>query len=112
MIRLFEQLIAAIFNRLRGRRAQARFEGKGLDLGFTVVDGQVPRRHFTLGRERRTMHVAVLGKTGSGKSSLLRYLAEQDIQAGRGFLYFDLHGDTTPFLLGRSISESDASIAI
>jgi hypothetical protein len=41
----------------------------------------------------------VLGKTGTGKSSLLRHLAQQDIEADRGFLYFDLHGDTTPFLL-------------
>ena len=45
------------------------------------------------------MHIAVLGKTGTGKSSLLRYLAQQDIEAGRGFLYFDLHGDATQFLL-------------
>ena len=100
MLSFLEQLIAAIFNRLRGRRAQARFEGKGLDLGSSVVDGQVTRRHFTIGSQRRSMHVAVLGKTGSGKSSLLRHLAEQDIEADRGFLYFDLHGDTTPFLLG------------
>jgi len=99
MIRFLEQLIAAIFNRLRGRRARARFEGKGLDLGYLVVDGQATRRRFTISKERRSMHVAVLGKTGSGKSSLLRHLAEQDIQADRGFLYFDLHGDTAPFLL-------------
>src|SRR5258708_3558493 len=46
------------------------------------------------------MHMAVLGKTGSGKSSFLRYLAEQDIEAGRGFVYFDLHGDATPPLMG------------
>ena len=45
------------------------------------------------------MHLAVLGKTGTGKSSFLRYLAQQDIAANRGFLYFDLHGDATPFLL-------------
>src|SRR5574337_1210757 len=46
------------------------------------------------------MHIAILGKTGSGKSFLLRHLAEQDIWGDRGFLYFDLHGDATPFLLG------------
>jgi energy-coupling factor transporter ATP-binding protein EcfA2 len=99
MLRFLEQLIAALFNRLRGRRAQARFEGGALDLGFAVVDGQVTRSHCSLTNQRRTMHIAVLGKTGSGKSSLLRYLAQQDIAADRGFLYFDLHGDATPFLL-------------
>jgi hypothetical protein len=49
------------------------------------------------------MHLAVLGKTGTGKSSFLRYLSQQDIEADRGFLYFDLHGDATPSLL-REIS--------
>ncbi len=48
-------------------------------------------------RTQCTSHV--LGKTGSGKSSLLRHLSQQDIEADRGFLYFDLHGDATPFLL-------------
>ena len=52
----------------------------------------------TLGDIRRTMHIAVLGKTGSGKSSLLRFLAKQDIEAGRGILYFDQHsGNALPF---------------
>jgi hypothetical protein len=99
MIRFLERLIAALFNRLRGRRGEARFERAGLDLGFRVVDGQTTRQHVTLTNVRRTMHIAVLGKTGSGKSSLLRYLAEQDILADRGFLYFDVHGADTPLLL-------------
>ena len=70
-----------------------------LDVGLRVFDGEVTRRHVGIGAERRTMHVALLGKSGSGKSSLLRYFSEQDIAAERGFLYFDLHGDATPFLL-------------
>jgi len=53
----------------------------------------------SLSQTRRTMHLALLGKTGTGKSSLLKYLCLQDIEAGRGFVYFDLHGDATPFLL-------------
>lgn len=98
MIRSLEQLIAALFNRLRGRRAKARFEG-GLDLGLRVVDGVATRRHLGVSNTRRTTHIAALGKTGSGKSFFLRHLAEQDIEHGRGFLYFDLHGDATPDLL-------------
>jgi hypothetical protein len=27
-------------------------------------------------------------------------MAQQEIEAGRGILYFDLHGDATPFMLG------------
>ena len=48
---------------------------------------------------KRAEHIAILGKTGSGKSMLLRYFAGQDISEGRGFVFFDLHGDATPQLL-------------
>jgi energy-coupling factor transporter ATP-binding protein EcfA2 len=99
MIRFLEQLFVGTWNRLRGQERGAWPERGGLDLGYRVSDGQVTRAHVSLGTTQRAMHMAVLGKTGSGKSSLLRYLAQQDIAADRGFLYFDLHGDTTPFLL-------------
>lgn len=92
-------MIAATFNRLRGRGGEARREAKGFNLGFRVIDGTSTRQQVTLSAQTRSMHVAVLGKTGSGKSSLLRHLAEQDILSDRGFLYFDLHGDAMPFLL-------------
>ena len=99
MIRFFEQIIAAFFNRLRGRRGEARFEGGKLDLGFRINDGQMTRGRVTLSNPQRTRHVVVLGKTGSGKSFFLRYLSQQDVEADRGFIYFDLHGDDTPYLL-------------
>jgi hypothetical protein len=102
MLHLFEKLIAAIWNYLRGRHGKAREQEPGaLTLGSRVVDGQVTRRLATLSNSRRTVHLATLGKTGTGKSSFLRSLGEQDILAGRGFVWFDLHGDTTPFLLGK-----------
>jgi len=99
MIRFLGQLIAAIWNRLGGRRRGARFEGGSLDLGFRVVDDETTKRHVTLTSQDRMRHVVVLGKTGSGKSYLLRYMSQQDIEKGRGFIYFDLHGDATPFLM-------------
>ena len=100
MIRDFlEQLFAGSWNRLRRRHRGAWQETGSLDLGLRVFDEQVSRGHVSMSSTRRTMHVAVLGKTGSGKSSFLRYLAEQDIEADRGFAYFDLHGDATPLLL-------------
>src|SRR5271157_148774 len=99
MINLIEKLIVAIWNRLRRRERGARQERRSLDLGFRVVDGQVTRWHVDLSDARRAMHVAVLGKTGTGKSSFLRYWSQQDIDADRGFLHFDFHGDATPSLL-------------
>jgi hypothetical protein len=98
MINFLDKLIALIWNRLQRRRG-ARSEGAALDLGFKVVDGQVTRRHFGISNVRRATHIAILGKTGTGKSSFLKHLALQDIEADRGFVYFDLHGDATPFLL-------------
>jgi Cdc6-like AAA superfamily ATPase len=100
MANIFEQLAVSLWNRLAGRHRGAWNEERGgLDLGFRVTDGQMTRHHARLSNTRRTTHLAVLGKTGTGKSSFLRYLCQQDIEADRGFAYFDLHGDATPFLL-------------
>jgi hypothetical protein len=103
MKNFLENLIAVLWNRLRGQARGAwrgNEVGKSLDFGLRVIDGQVTKKHFALGNIRRATHVAVLGKTGTGKSSLLKSSAEQDVEAGRGFLFFDLHGDATKFLLG------------
>lgn len=48
---------------------------------------------FGIQQADRRLHVLVLGKTGSGKSHLLRLLAGQDARAGVGFALFDPHGD-------------------
>jgi hypothetical protein len=100
MIRFFEQLVSTLWNRMQAGRRRARTMALSIALGFLVVEEQVTGRRVGLSATRRTMHIAVLGKTGSGKSSLLRFMARQDIEAGRGILYFDLHGDAAPYLLG------------
>jgi type IV secretory pathway TraG/TraD family ATPase VirD4 len=43
-------------------------------------------------RDRRA-HMYVVGKTGTGKSSLLEGMIRQDILAGNGLALFDPHGD-------------------
>jgi hypothetical protein len=99
MMRTLEQLVSSLWNRLHRRRQARKETGSGIALGFQVADDEVSRRRLELSATRRTMHIALLGKTGTGKSSLLKNLCLQDIEAGRGFVYFDLHGDATPFLL-------------
>src|SRR5947209_1707556 len=106
MIQILEKLFAGIWNRLWKRGKGVREERGTLDLGFRVVDGQVAKRRLQLSNSRRAMHIAILGKTGSGKSSFMRYAAEQDIEGGQGFVFFDFHGDATPFLL-RTINRKE-----
>jgi hypothetical protein len=109
MIHFLEKLIAGIWNRLKKRGGGVREERGSLDLGFRVVDGQVTKRRLELSNSRRAMHIAILGKTGSGKSFAMRHAAEQDIEAGRGFVYFDFHGDAIPFLL-RTINRKERQL--
>jgi hypothetical protein len=99
MEQFLEHFFVGLWNRLQGRGRGARRDNDGLDLGFRVTDGHATQRHETLGNTRRAMHVAILGKTGTGKSSLLRHLIQQDIAADRGFLVLDIHGELTPFIL-------------
>ncbi len=48
---------------------------------------------FGIKQDDRLSHVYVIGKTGTGKTTLLETLALQDMQAGRGFALIDPHGD-------------------
>jgi hypothetical protein len=50
-------------------------------------------------------HVALLGRTGSGKSTELVALAADDLSAGRGFTFIDPHGDAVARLLDAVPSE-------
>src|ERR1035437_3831542 len=103
MIHFLEQLVSSLWNRLQGRRQAREETGGTITLGLRVADEQATRGRVGMSSTRRTMHIALLGKTGTGKSSLLKYLCLQDIEAGRGFVYFDLHGDATRFLqIGRA----------
>lgn len=96
---MLERLISSAWNRLIAPGNRSEAAGSRLDLGFQVVDGQVLRTRAYLADSKRCEHVAILGKTGQGKSYFLRHLSTQDIRSGRGFVFFDLHGDTMPFLL-------------
>jgi uncharacterized protein DUF87 len=95
-----ERIITRIWNR-RASRLRSAVHSRALDLGALISEGESSRGRVTLDQTRRAEHIAILGKTGSGKSYLIRHGAEQDIAACRGFLNIDNHGDTTPYLLGK-----------
>lgn len=50
-------------------------------------------QHFGIKIDDRRRHMYVIGKSGMGKSELLKNLAIQDIQDGRGLCFMDPHGD-------------------
>ena len=52
-----------------------------------------------LSEEERKRHVYIVGGTGTGKTTLLKYQIVQDIRAGRGVAVIDPHGDLATDLL-------------
>lgn len=60
---------------------------------FGITNGRPPHRAFGIWQADRLQHVYVLGKTGTGKSSLLKTLFMQDAAHGRGAILLDPHGD-------------------
>lgn len=57
------------------------------------VNHRNDNRRFGIRQEDRFLHLYVIGKTGTGKSTLLGTMAMQDSSAGRGFALIDPHGD-------------------
>jgi type IV secretion system coupling TraD/TrwB family protein len=107
MIRLFKVFAGRLRMYWNARKARSQ-RYRPLDFGFRVYDEQATRIRISIPNNRRAEHIAILGKTGTGKSSLLRFFLKQDIQAGRGFACFDLHGDLTSFVLSTVAAQEKA----
>ena len=60
---------------------------------FARTNHRDRRDVFGIKRADRRAHVLVIGKTGTGKSSLLKTLVCQDLARGDGCALFDPHGD-------------------
>ena len=57
----------------------------------------------------RLSHIYILGKTGTGKSTLLQSMITQDIAAGRGCAVLDPHGDLADALNEFAVSSGQSS---
>jgi hypothetical protein len=57
------------------------------------IDFRNDKRPFGIKDEDRFSHVYVIGKTGTGKSTLIETMALQDLERGHGFALIDPHGD-------------------
>ena len=65
--------------------------GDGILLGTNSFRGAT--NEVRLAPEDRLRHLYVIGQTGTGKTSFMKTLIEQDIKAGNGVCFIDPHGN-------------------
>jgi hypothetical protein len=71
--------------------APSQILSEGLHLGVSGYRGI--KREVFIGNEDRMRHLYIIGKTGTGKSELLKDMILQDIRDGKGLCFMDPHGD-------------------
>ncbi len=77
---------------------------QGIPLGVNRYSGE--ERPVYLPDEDRTTHTAIIGKNGTGKSSLMHTMIHADIAAGKGVCVIDPHGSLVQGILQASIPEA------
>jgi hypothetical protein len=75
--------------------------GGGHVIRIGRVDFRNDGRVFGIKHEDRFSHVYIIGKTGTGKSTLLETMALQDLERGNGFALIDPHGDLVARIAAR-----------
>jgi len=77
--------------------APAQIPNEGLHLGVSSYRGI--KREVYISNEDRMRHVYIIGKTGTGKSEMLKDMILQDIKEGKGVCFMDPHGDAVEDIL-------------
>ncbi|GGG24970.1 hypothetical protein GCM10011344_27050 [Dokdonia pacifica] len=62
---------------------------------FARTNFRSEHKRFGIKQADRLFHLYAFGKSGSGKTSLLKTLMYQDAEARRGFAFVDVHGDAS-----------------
>jgi hypothetical protein len=105
MSNFFESIAAGMWNALQRSSPQA--SSRGLLLGREIIEEQHTSTPIVLADSILLEHIWIVGTTGSGKTTLIRHSAQENIRNRRGIVYFDLHGDSVPILLS-TIAEEEA----
>lgn len=71
--------------------APINLANEGLLLGRNIYRGVETKIHIA--KEDRRRHMYILGRTGVGKTEVMKYMAAQDIVNGEGLCIIDPHGD-------------------
>lgn len=66
---------------------------------FGATNFRNQMRRFGIKTDDRRRHMYVIGKTGTGKTTLLENMVMSDVLAGHGVCFIDPHGDTAEKLL-------------
>lgn len=79
--------------------APVTIPNEGLYLGQSVFRGSQVK--INLLEDDRRRHMYVIGQTGTGKSEFLKFMAIQDIKAGKGVAFIDPHGSAVEDILDK-----------
>src|SRR5438128_11834015 len=88
-------------------------QGPGSDnrvAALAVTNFRNERRRFGIKRADRRAHMYIIGKTGTGKSTLIANLAHQDLLHAEGFALLDPHGDLVEQVLRLVPEERQADL--
>jgi len=77
--------------------APTEIASEGLLLGDNVFHGQETPVYMP--EKDRMRHLYIVGQTGTGKTAIIKSMAYQDIQEGRGVCIIDPHGDLVDDML-------------
>jgi len=77
--------------------APSEIPTQGMYLGVSTYRGL--KRPVYISDDDRRRHMYIIGKTGTGKTELLKELIMQDIRAGKGICFMDPHGDAIQDIL-------------
>jgi hypothetical protein len=99
MKNFLEKYIVRAWNRHVAERSSAPVNNGTLDIGARVVDGEPVGTRVGIAQNRRAESIALVGKSGSGKTKLIRKFKIQDVEDQRYFADTDLHGEEMNFTL-------------
>lgn len=86
--------------RLKTTRIPTEMPDEGVVLGHALGENHT-RIPAYIADADRSRHIYIVGRTGTGKTTLLHNMALQDIEAGHGVGVIDPHGDLIESLLAR-----------
>jgi hypothetical protein len=81
----------------KGAEPPVNLPTEGVMLGKNIFRGQ--ETMIKLAPDDRRRHLYIIGQTGTGKTTLLKNMIVQDIEAGKGVCYIDPHGQEAEYIL-------------